>query len=345
MGRDDLTAQMGATVALVVLIDLAFALVVAALLEPWLAGVLATLGLASTAARYAVLGGFVLCVLLWAQLQYTRRELLAEADADPIDPATHPDLHARVTRLASLADMRVPAVAIADTDVPNSFAVGGLRTGTVVVSDGLVETLSGDELDAVIAHELVHLKNRDALVMTLASFLPALVSDEYSLLEETVPEPQRPVVWGAALLGGYLLSSAFIDAPLGSLTGLAQFGVAVALTVVVGGVLLGLFATLIVFLSRRLSRSREFVADRDGARLTGNPAALVSALATLDETITTPERDARRAYAGLEGMCLLPHGFERGDDDGFRVETRSHPPTEERIARLREVAVELERAV
>ena len=347
MGRDDLTARMGGTLALVVLIDLAFAFVVAALLEPWLGGVLGSLGLESTATRYAVLGALALAGLFWAQLQYTRRELLAEADAAPIDPATHPDLHTRVTRLASLADMRVPTVAVADTDVPNSFAVGGLRGDTVVVSEGLLETLTEDELDAVLAHELVHLKNRDALVMTLASFLPALVSDEYSLLEETVPEPQRPLVWGGLLLGCYLLSTAFIDAPLGSVSGLAQFAVAAALTVVVGGIVLGLFATLIVFLSRNLSRKREFVADRDGARLTGAPAALVSALTALDGSVTPPSEDARVAYAGLEGMCLLPYGFERGTDgsaEGFHVETRSHPSTEERIARLRAIADDLERA-
>ncbi|WP_255193897.1 M48 family metalloprotease [Natronobeatus ordinarius] len=344
MAGDDLTARMGATLALVLAIDLAFALVLVALLEPWLAPLLAALGIGSTLGRYALLIALVLTGLVWVQLRYTRQELLAEADAEPITAESHPDLHARVTRLSTLADLRVPTVAVADTDVPNSFAVGGLRSGTVVVSEGLLETLTDDELDAVLAHELVHLANRDAVVMTLASFLPALVADEYSPLEEALPDGTKPLFWGALAVGCYVLAATALGVPIASLEGLAQFGIAVAVTVLLGGVALGLLATPVVFLSRGLSRQREFVADRDGARLAGDPAALASALATLDEVATPPSEDARVRYRGLDGMCLLPHGFDDGvvADDGFHVETRSHPPTDERIARLRELAASLE---
>lgn len=343
---DDLARRMAGTLALVLAIDVALALVVAAVLEPWLGSLIGAAGVESTVARVGALTFLSLAVLVWAQLGYTRRELLAEADAGTIDAADRPDLHARVTRLAALADVAVPAVAVAETDVPNSFAIGGVRSGTVVVSEGLVARLSSDELDAVLAHELVHLKNRDALVMTLASFLPAIVSDEYSLFEERLPSGTRPLAWGVLVVGGYLLSSAFVDAPLLSLTAVFQFVVAATVTVVVGGIALGLLATPVVFLSQSLSRQREFVADRTGARLTDGPAALVGALTTLDGAVTPPAEDARRRYDGLEGMCLLPHGFDCGtgdeDEREFRVETRSHPPVEERIDRLRDLAVELE---
>ena len=344
MVGDDLTARMGATLALVLAIDLAFALVLVALLEPWLAPLLAALGIGSTLGRYALLIALVLAGLVWAQLRYTRRELLAEADAEPITAESHPDLHARVTRLSTLADLRVPTVAVADTDVPNSFAVGGLRSGTVVVSEGLLETLADDELEAVLAHELVHLANRDAVVMTLASFLPALVADEYSPLEEALPDGTKPLFWGALAVGCYVIAATALGVPIASLEGLVQFGIAAAVAVLLGGVALGLLATPVVFLSRGLSRQREFVADRDGARLAGDPAALASALTTLEEVATPPSEDARVRYRGLDGMCLLPHGFDDEVDagDGFHVETRSHPPTDERIARLRELAASLE---
>ncbi|MCU4743408.1 M48 family metalloprotease [Halobacteria archaeon AArc-m2/3/4] len=344
MVGNDLTARIGGTLALILAIDVAFALVVAALLEPWIGPLLASFGGRS----YGLLAVLTLVCLLWIQLLYARRNLLAEADAHPVSAESHPDLDARITRLASLADMRVPAVAVADSDVPNSFAVGSPWSGTIVVSEGLLETLSDEELDAVLAHELVHLKNHDAAVMTLASFLPALVSDEYSILEDELPAGAKPVVLSAGAIVWFVLSSTFIDAPLVSASGLVQFVVATAVVVLVGGIALGLLATPVVFLSQSLSRQREFVADRDGARLVGDPGALVSALTTLDDVVTPPSEDARRRYDGLEGMCLLPYGFSSGDgddesEDGFHVETRSHPPTEERIERLRELASTLER--
>ncbi|WP_254769110.1 M48 family metalloprotease [Salinilacihabitans rarus] len=342
---DDLSRRMAATLALVLAIDAALALLAAALLDPWLGSLLAAAGVASSLARHVALSVAVLAVLVAAQLRYARRELLAEADAAPTTAEAHPDLHARVTRLAALADAPVPAVAVADADVPNSFAVGGLRSGTVVVSRGLLDRLDPAELDAVLAHELAHLTNRDALVMTLASFLPALVSDEYALLEDDLPDGARPLVLGGLFVAGYVLASSFVEAPLLSATAVVQYLVAAGVTVLVGGVALGLLATPVVYLARSLSRQREFVADRGSARLTGDPAALASALSTLDDAVSPPTADARGRYeyAGLDGMCLLPHGFDEGGDadDAFRVETRAHPPTAERIDRLRELAAEI----
>lgn len=351
---EDYTSRMAGTLGLVLAVDLAFAVLGATLLEPWSRSILAAAGLATTPVRVVALTGAVLLALLWAQLEYTRRELLASVDAERITAASHPALHARVTRLAKLADHPVPDVAVADVSVPNSFAMGGIRSGTVVVSRGLLETLPEDELEAVLAHELVHLKNRDAAVMTLASFLPALVSEEFSPLEDRLPDGSRPFLIAAALVVGYGLASAFVDQPFLSLAGILQFVVAAAVTVVVGGILLGLLATPVVFLARRLSRAREFVADRDSARIAGDPAALASALARLDDVVEAPSTDPRTGNA-LEGMCLLPHGFDeacgdataqgdpaRNDDGVFHVETRSHPPTEERIDRLRAVYEEFE---
>lgn len=343
MNDDGVAARMGATLAALLVIDLMVALAIAVLLEPWLApGVAATVG-GGREVTYVVLTAMALCAIVWAQLRYTRQEVLAEANADPVTPESHPGLHARVTRLASLADMPVPTVAVADSRVANSFAVGDLGSGTVVVSERLLDTLDDDEIDAVLAHEIAHLKNRDALVMTLATFLPALVADEYSPFDEW-PEGTATLVWSGAVVTCYVLSSAFVDAPLVSLAGIVQFAVAAGATVIVGGVVVGLLAAAAVILGRSLSRRREFLADRAGARLVGNPAALATALATLDGTASTPEADARARNPGLAALCLLPHGLggESVDDEAFTVEVRSHPPTEERIERLRELAATLE---
>ncbi|WP_290815523.1 M48 family metalloprotease [Halovivax sp.] len=343
---DRLAVRMGATLALVLAIDLCLALVAAALLEPWLGPLVAAAGVESQVATYVVLAGIALIGLLVVQLRYTRRELLAEADATLVDETEAPDLHENVTRLAAMADAPAPAVAIADTSVPNSFAVGGIGGGTIVASRGLLETLDDAELDAVLAHELAHLKNRDAAVMTVASFLPALVSDEYSPFDG-LPGWTKTACWGVVAVGGYVLASTFVDAPLLSVAAVVQFVVAVGVTLVVGGVVLGVLSAAVLLAARSLSRRREFVADRAGARLAGDPAALAGALATLDEVDERPSTDKRARYGGLSGMYLLPHGFRRADDeladdDAFTVETRSHPPTEERIARLRELAATLE---
>ncbi|GAB3028468.1 M48 family metalloprotease [Natronobiforma cellulositropha] len=348
MTRSDLTAHIGGTLALVLAVDFAFALFLATLFEPWFGPSINALVGGSTLRAYAALVALIVFALVWAQLLYTRHSLLAEVDATPATDETHPDLLARVTRLAALADMRVPTVAVADTDVPNSFAIGGVRSGTVVVSEGLLESLESDELETVLAHELVHLKNHDAAVMTLASFLPALVSDEYSLLEDGLPSGAKPAVLTLGLVGWFVLSATFIDAPFASPSYILQFVVATGVVIFFGGVALGVLATPVVFLSRSLSRQREFVADRDGARLTGNPGALVRALQTLDDAVALPTQDARKRYDSLEGMCFLPHGFLERDEDApteaMPVGFRTHPPTEDRIERLRDVAAELETA-
>ncbi|WP_254280233.1 M48 family metalloprotease [Haloarcula marina] len=344
-----LTRRILFTLSLLLAVDLAVVLTVAALLTPWLAPLRAALArvlpVGSAIAWWVAVVAPSLLAFVWAQLRYTRRQTLAAVDASVVGPEAYPALHDRVQRLCQQADMSVPTLAVAESSVPNSFAVGTFGSATVVVSEGLLSTLDGAALDAVLAHELMHVKNRDATVMTLASFLPALTNGEYGPLDDLLPGfPGRRVVVGVVGLAvAAVLSVRFVDAPVGSL----EFALAVsflfAATVGLGGVLLGVFTAPVVVLARSLSRAREFAADRSAARLTGNPSALVEALERLDDgAAATPERDKRRAYDGVRGLCFLPHGFERSPpDETFHVETRSHPPTDERIARLRRVEIEL----
>lgn len=354
MGTDaDLTGRIAATLALVLLVDLAFVAAVGALLAPWLApvrqaltAVLSLDGASAALVWWLVVLVPALVVFVWAQLRYTRRQTLAKVDANAATREEYPDLVDRVRRLAQIADVRPPTVAVSPSSVPNSFAVGTLGDATVVVSEGLLAELDGDRLDAVLAHEVAHVANRDATVMTLASFLPAVTNGEYDLLGDFAPGNRGGRI---ALLGGVavvaaLLASAVVEAPVWSPSFAAGFVVLVGLTVVLGGVLLGVMTAPVVYLGRSLSRYREFAADQAAASMTGEPAALADALHHLGDDVTpAPEADKRRAYESVRGLCFLPHGFDDGphadarERSRFHLETRSHPPTSERVERLQSV--------
>jgi len=355
------TRRVAVTLAGLLAADAALLAVLAYLFRPWvapLAGDRAAL-VAAAAVVPATAG------LAWAQLRYARRETLAAADARPLEDGERPELRARLGRLARTADVRVPEIAIAETDVPNSLTVGGLGRATVVVSTGLLDRLDDDELDAVLAHELAHLRNRDATVMTLATFLPALASDDRSALS-TVGDPgARRLAVGVALVVGYAVSTSLSSAPPLSLASLLAFAGFVAFTALFGGVALGLLAIPAVALSGRLSREREFAADRAGALVSGEPAAMASALERLDAAAGgRPPADLRTT--GVRELCFLPHGLgERpretdgdadadGDSDTaagavdplaeLPLAVATHPPTGERVARLRDVQAQGEAA-
>ncbi|MCJ0621101.1 M48 family metalloprotease [Haloarcula hispanica] len=347
-----LTRRILWTLLLLLAVDIAVVATAAVLLTPWLApvrdAVAAHLPFGGASARIAwwvaVLAP-ALVAFVWAQLRYTRAQTMAEVDARIVGPEEYPDLHERVQRLAQLADLTPPRIAVADADVPNSFAIGTLGGATVVVSEGLLATLGGDELDAVLAHELMHVANRDATVMTLASFLPSLTNGEYDPLDDLLPggSGSRYALGLVALGFAYVCSARVLAAPVGSLSFTLGFLFLFAVTVLFGGVALGVFTAPVVVLGRSLSRAREFAADRSAAQLTGDPAALVEALETLEGNDERPGTDKRTAYAGVRGLCFLPHGFDTAaSSDSLSIDTRSHPPTAERIERLQSVARSLE---
>ena len=348
-----LTRRMLWTLLLLLAVDVAVVATAAALLTPWLApvrdAVAARLPLGGASARVAWWVAILvpaLVAFVWAQLRYTSAQTMAEVDAHVVGPEEYPDLHERVQRLSQLADLTPPRIAVADATAPNSFATGTLSGATVVVSEGLLSALDGDALDAVLAHELMHVANRDATVMTLASFLPSLTSGQYDPLEDLLPGGSRYALGLFALGLAYVFSARVVEAPFGSLPFTLGFLFLFAVTVLFGGVALGVFTAPVVVLGRSLSRAREFAADRSAAQLTGDPAALVEALETLDGGGgDRPETDKRSAYAGLRGLCFLPYGFDTdAATDSLSIETRSHPPTAERIERLQSVEHSLETA-
>lgn len=340
---DSLVREMAAAFALVVAVDAVAVAAFAYLLAPWAEPFLppgASSVFVGGVAVVAVTGAFLL-----VHLRYARRGVLAAVGAEPVDDAARPNLRARVTRLAAQFDVRPPGIAVVDGDVPNSLAVGGPRASTVVVSRGLLDALSDPELDAVLAHELAHVANRDATVMTLATALPALANGEYEAAGVGLPSAggARSLLGAVGLCGLYVAATPRLPGAAFSASSLGAFVVVAVATVLLGGVVLGLLAAPAVVLTRRLSRRRELVADRAGARATGDPASMAGAIRTLAGEERTG-RDLRSTASTLGGLCFLPHGFGGDDaDDPTRVAARTHPAVADRLANLRALSASLER--
>jgi len=244
----------------------------------------------------------VMGLFMLGQLLFSDRLALYSMGASAVSEEEYPELHAAVSRLSQQADLPVPTVAVSDTRVPNAFATGRSQaTATVCVTAGLLETLDADELEGVLAHELAHIKNRDVMVMTLASFFSTL-----ALLV---------VRWGWLFGGGGDEESPPVIVAI-----IASFVVWI----------------LSFVLIRTLSRYREFAADRGGAMITGRPSALASALLTISgEMDRVPDRDLRE---NAEMNAFFIHPLR----SGFIGRVFStHPSTEARVSRLRELEREL----
>jgi heat shock protein HtpX len=257
--------------------------------------------------QYLSLFGVVVVIGLFSlgQFFFSDRLALYSMGARRVDPDEFPQLHATVGRLSQQADLPKPAVAVADTEVPNAFAAGRSRkNATVCVTEGLLRTLDADELEGVLAHELAHVKNRDVMVMTVASFLSTIAF--------------MIVRWGWLFGGGRN----------------RQGG---------GGVVVAILVSLVVWivsflLVRALSRYREYAADRGGAAITGKPSALAAALLKISGRMDRVPTEDLREQAEMNAFFVVPI---RSGVVGRVFAT--HPPTERRVDRLREMERELER--
>ncbi|WP_396613329.1 M48 family metalloprotease (plasmid) [Haloferax sp. S1W] len=280
---------------------------------------------------------FVLTVCgLGVQYLFADRLALHSVGAKRVTPEDYPNLHTRLRRLSQQVDLAAPKLAISPSSVPNAFATGRSQSAaTVVVTQGLLDTLDGDELNAVLAHELAHVKNRDAVVMSVAYVLPSftyvVAVAAYTLLGG---------LWD--VVGHFHHSDSDDIRPL--LAVIVLFVVSAVLTILISAIFwIGSF-----LLFRLLSQYREQAADRGAANITGNPLALASALATIDETIPTiPDRDLRELDGGIEALYLAPLDtpmFTDGDDALISRDLfpESHPSTDERISYLRGLAADQE---
>ncbi|KAA9398038.1 peptidase M48 Ste24p [Haloarcula sp. CBA1130] len=325
---------MGVAVVLVGLLPVGF--VYAGLAAMNTAGI----WLAKLATDWVLAGRFYLepwlvvgVVLVGFATQFTVGDTIAlqALDARPVSADDRPALVDSVARLSQSVDLPTPSIAVADSDAPNAFTVGGrTENATLVVTTGLLDVLDATERDAVIAHELAHIKNRDATVMSLSYLLPSFT---YSLAGGTLGLLQAIP---GAFTGFHHTDS---DSARSLLLGVVILTVSALLTLAISAV----FWLASVTLFRVLSRYREYAADRGAVAITGDPAALASALETIDTELTAaPDRDLRAQDGGLGALCIAPIDDTQFADDPDLVASdvfpETHPPTEARIERLEEMA-------
>jgi heat shock protein HtpX len=255
----------------------------------------------------------VIAGLSLAQLFFSDKLALAAMGAKEVSPEQAPGLHAMIERLCIQADLPKPRIAVADTQVPNAFATGrSQKAATVCCTTGIMNTLSPSELEGVMAHELTHVKNRDVLIMTIASFFASVAA--------------------LMLQFGFLFGG-------GGMGGGDDDDGAPAYIVV-------LLASLVVyvvsfFLMLALSRYREFGADRGAAIITGRPSALASALVKISGAMeTVPTQDLRQAER-MNAFFIVPASV-KGSIKGLFA---THPPIEKRIAALEKLEEQIQRPV
>lgn len=261
---------------------------------------------------YAVIIGLIGIGIAFFQWWNSDKAALRAIGAREVTPEQAPELHGMIDRLCTMADMPKPRVAIADTQLPNAFATGRSPSHSAVcVTTGILQTLTAEELEGVLAHELSHVAHRDVLVMTVASSAGIVAG----------------MVTRIGQFGGF---------GWGRSRGNNNNG---------GGAI-GFFAVLLIsllvyavsfLLLRLLSRYRELCADRSGAYLTQRPAALASALTKVSGQMNTvPERDLRAAQP-LNAFFFTPaiRGLSLG------TLTATHPPLEQRLDQLAKIATNL----
>ncbi len=242
-----------------------------------------------------------------AALQFFSSDKLAmhAMGAREVTPQEAPELHAMIERLCIQADLPKPKVAVAYTEMPNAFAIGkSQKSATVCATTGIMKLLSPAELEGVMAHELAHVKNRDVLIMTIASFFASIAA--------TI------IQFGFFFGGG---GGDDDDGP--------SFLVILLVSVAV--------YVISFFLMMSLSRYREFVADRGAALFTGRPSALASALRKISSGMDRlPDKDLRVANEMSAFYIASPKKVVSGL-------FATHPPMEKRIEQLMRLEAELQR--
>jgi heat shock protein HtpX len=251
--------------------------------------------------------------LFLVQLFTADKIALASMGAHEVSDADAPELHAMIQRLCIQANLPMPRVAIAETAMPNAFAVGRTPSAaTVCVTTGLLRLLSASELEAVLAHELTHIQNHDVAVMTFASFFASIASFIV----------QFGFFFGGGFGGGNRNSNNN-DGP----------GFAVVILVS------GLVYIISFVLLQALSRYREFAADRGSAIITGRPSALISALQKISGGMDQiPQRDLRSASGELAAFYIFPPKAKKTVAGLFST----HPSLEARIDALQRYEAQLQ---
>lgn len=232
---------------------------------------------------------------------FSDKIVLSMHGAREVDASTAPDLYHMVADLARRADMPMPKVYIMDTDQPNAFATGrDPAHGAVAATTGLLRRLSPEEIAGVMAHELAHIKNRDTLIMTITATIAGAIS----------------------MLGNF----AFMFSG-----GHRQEGEEQSPPNPIIGIVLMIVAPLAAMIVQMaISRAREYEADRIGAEICGQPEALASALQNIQHQASHIDNWQAENNPAAAHMFIINPLHARTIGGLFRT----HPATEDRVARL-----------
>jgi heat shock protein HtpX len=255
----------------------------------------------------AVIAFFIAAAMNLLTYWNADRAVLAMQGAQEVDAHTAPEFVQLVAELAQRAGLPMPRVYIMDNPQPNAFATGRNPShAAVAATTGLLHMLTREEVAGVIAHELGHVKNHDTLLMTVTATLAGAIS----MLTQ----------FGMFFGGGQRDQN-------GS-SGMGMIGTLVM-------IILAPLAAMLVQMA--ISRTREYAADEEGARISGNPEALASALAKIDAAAHQIEN------VPAEENPATAHLFIINPLSGARMDNlfSTHPSTENRIAALRQLAAQL----
>ena len=236
---------------------------------------------------------------------YSDKIVLKMYNAQEVGEADHPQFYGMVRRLAQQAGLPMPKVYLIPSDSPNAFATGrNPQNAAVAATAGIMRILSPEELEGVMAHELAHVQNRDTLISTLAATFAGAIS----------------------MLGNMLQWAAIFGSGRNDEDGEGSGGL-------IGGIALAIIAPIAAMLIQMaVSRSREYLADERGAQICGRPLALAGALNKLQQASQfMPMQEARPATAHLFIVNPL-------SGSSLAKLFSTHPPMEERIARLQALA-------
>ena len=258
---------------------------------------------------YAGVGAIAIAViagiLILAQWYFSDKIVLWSTGAKIVSREQFPELHDLVERIVARNNLSKPRIAVINTRMPNAFATGKTpKSSIVAVTIGLMDQLDPEELEGVIAHELAHIKNRDVLVLTLASLF--------------------------SMIAWYLMRFGMYGAMFGGHGRRDNQGGAAMLLILVIAIVTWIASFIII---RAISRYREYVADRDGALITGKPSKLASALLKISGTMKRiPTRDLREVE-GMNAFFIIP----AISGDALTNLFSTHPPVAQRVKKLMEM--------
>ena len=276
-----------------------------ALLLGALAGLMVFLGNMIGGRSGATLGLVFAAVMNLGSYWFSDRIALKMSRARPVSRAEAPELYASVYRLTQRAGLPMPSLHLIPSKQPNAFATGRNPShAAVAVTEGILDMLSPEELEGVLAHELAHVRNRDILIASVAATIAGAISFVATMAR-----------WGAMFGGG-----SNDDENPGGIIGLLAASIVAPIAAMI--------------MQMAVSRSREFAADAAGAEIAGRPQGLASALRKLEIMSQRVPMAVNPSAAPMFIVNPLRGAWAKGASRMFST----HPPTAERIQRLNEMA-------